>query len=107
MVSFLTECFKGFQNFNTVHLSQFTSSKTMTGIIPQGNTLNTDLVEEFEEKITVTKSSKATIPAGPSSSNGNSKVSLLSLHDDVFQEILSKLTYDDVAKLRLVFTISS
>ena len=37
----------------------------------------------------------------PFCNEGNS-VTLLSLPDDLFQEILSRLSYDDISKLRLV-----
>jgi hypothetical protein len=37
-----------------------------------------------------------------SSSSDDKKITLLSLNDDVFQEILSHLSYDEIAKLRLV-----
>ncbi|EFX70553.1 hypothetical protein DAPPUDRAFT_61180 [Daphnia pulex] len=39
---------------------------------------------------------------GHASSSDDKKITLLSLHDDVFLEILSYLSYDEVAKLRLV-----
>ena len=34
-----------------------------------------------------------------------SSINILSLHEDVFQEILSHLNYDEVARLRLVYCI--
>ena len=33
---------------------------------------------------------------------GDSQVTLLSLHDEVLQEIFSRLSYDEIARLRLV-----
>lgn len=70
----------------------------MTGILPPGSSSNPGLIEEFEDKVTVTKQNKATNLSG----NTADQVTLLSLHEDVFQEILSKLSYDDVARVRLV-----
>lgn len=40
-----------------------------------------------------------------SSSSGGCSVNILSLNDDVFQEILSHLSFDEVAKLRLVCSL--
>jgi len=61
-----------------------------------------DSALEFEEKVGIKIENRATNSQGHSSSSDDKKITLLSLHDDVFQEILSHLSYDEIAKLRLV-----
>jgi hypothetical protein len=39
---------------------------------------------------------------GHASSSDDKKITLLSLHEDVFREILRYLSYDEIANLRLV-----
>lgn len=64
----------------------------------------TDLVLDFGERISLNMGKPAiNVQANCSfSEDEEEKVTLLSLHDDVFQEILSHLHYDEIAKLRLV-----
>lgn len=65
----------------------------------------TDLVLDFGDKISLNMG-KQTINVqvhGRSNEDHEEKFTILSLNDDVFQEILSHLPYDEIAKLRLVF----
>jgi|LakMenEpi03Aug12_release.lakeMendotaPanAssembly.Ray.scaffolds.fasta_scaffold246917_2 F-box protein 28 len=64
----------------------------------------TDSTSEFEEKMVLKMENQAANSQAQASSSGGDgkKITLLSLHDDVFQEILSHLSYDEIAKLRLV-----
>ncbi len=76
----------------------------MTGIPLQGSSsFHEDLVLELEEKVSGNKMIHASsLCQMQSTLNEGNKVTLMSLHDDVFQEILSCLPYDEIAKLRLV-----
>ena len=64
----------------------------------------TDSTSEFDEKMVLKMENQAANSQGQASFIGGDgkKITLLSLHDDVFQEILSHLSYYEIAKLRLV-----
>ena len=65
---------------------------------------SSSLHQDLEEKGTLVKvaRSSASLLQADAPCKGDSQVTLLSLHEDVFQEILSRLSYDDIARLRLV-----
>lgn len=62
-------------------------------------------VDSEDEQFSASKANQTANHLGPSPTINKKQLSLLSLHDDVFQEILSHLSYDEVAKLRLVISI--
>ncbi|XP_057380767.1 F-box only protein 28-like [Daphnia carinata] len=64
----------------------------------------TDLALDIGDKISMNMGKQAINVQvhGPSNDDHEEKVTILSLNDDVFQEILSHLPYDEIAKLRLV-----
>ena len=60
-----------------------------------------DSTSEFDDKVVVKMENRVRNVQGQASSS-TEKITLLTLHEDVFQEILSHFSYDEIAKLRLV-----